>query len=101
MLRRKGFLGTFQVILMGSAVGTHREQRGRWRNKHLMGCPVDPTGQSIGPPCLKMSFKKVRKVSHTSLPRIDPHKEDRLDGSIKSLTGKRNQICQNWSDQIF
>ena len=61
--------------LNGPTVGIDGEQRGGGEINIRVG--ADCTGQSKGLLCLKMSFKKVRKVSHTSLPRIDPHKEDR------------------------
>ena len=61
--------------LNGTTVGIDEEQRGGGEINIRAGAPC--TGQSRGLLCLKMSFKKVRKVSHTSLPRIDPHKEDR------------------------
>ena len=67
--------------LNGLTVGIDGEQRGGGEINMRVGAHC--TDQSRGLLCLKMSFKKVRKVSHTSLPRIDPHKEDRSDRSTE------------------
>ena len=68
----------------GPTVGIDGEQRGVGE----INIRADCTGQSRGLLCLKMSFKKVRKVSHTSLPRIDPHKEDRSDRSTQYISSR-------------
>ena len=82
MLPRRGFFdasqeGLFQLpgYLNGLAVCIQPEQRGPWGNKHGRSTSAQFRGL-LG---IEMSFKKVRKVSHTSLPRIDPHTDERLD----------------------
>ena len=65
--------------------GIHRRSnRGGEINIGSEGCLV---GQSKRILCLKMSTKAVRKTSYTSLPRMDPHKDEKLDRS-----GRKNRI---------